>query len=111
MNAGPLRHQVTVEQPSRTPNAIGGFTVLWTTFLTSPANISPVSGGERFFAGKLEGDVTHKVTLRYRTGVTAQMRIKYVFGGVTRYLQIRGVVNPGERNEWLELKCAEGPAS
>ena len=48
--------------------------------------------------------MTHRVTIRHRDGVTPKMRLK--FG--TRILNIRAVINAGERNRTLELLCEEG---
>ncbi len=43
----------------------------------------------------------------YRAGVAPKQRL--LFGA--RTLNIRAVVNPDERNRWLELLCEEGVAT
>ncbi len=104
LKAGALRHRVTLQTVGETPDGGGGFTTAWTDVATVWAAIEPLRGRERLHAQQLENPVTHRVTIRYRAGVTAKMRLK--FG--PRILNIRAVVNPSERNRTLELLCEEG---
>lgn len=54
-------------------------------------------------ANQLGASETHKVTIRYRSGVTTQMRV--AFG--SRTLNINGIINRDERNVELTLMCEE----
>lgn len=102
---GNLRHRITIEERLRVADGYGGLTTTgWLTVFSIWAAVEPTSGRERFFAGKLEHVITHKVRIRYRAGVRADMRVN--FGG--RFLQIRGVTNEDERGRWLILNCEEG---
>ena len=60
--------------------------------------------GSRFVGGQLQSSITHKVTLRYRSGVTAGMRLLFE----NRAFNIRYVANLHEQNELLELLVEEG---
>ncbi len=102
-----LRHSVTLQREMPSTDAGGGHALVWTDVARLRAAIEPLRGGERLAAGQVEAAVTHRVTLRYRSGVTAAMRL-LVRG---RPLQIRAVVNRGERNRWLDLLCEEGVAT
>ena len=57
------------------------------------AAVDPVSGREYYAAEQAQSEVTHKVRLRYRAGVTPGMRV--LLG--QRRLHIRGGSARGER--------------
>ncbi|MFQ5783607.1 MAG: phage head closure protein [Alphaproteobacteria bacterium] len=107
VRAGALRHRVALQSAVETADGGGGFGVAWSDVATVWAAIEPLKGTERLRAQRLENPVSHKVTIRYRGGVTAAMRLK--FG--TRIFDIRAVINPRERNQRLELLCEEGVGS
>ncbi len=110
-NAGTLRHRLVLQ--ARTPSADGGGGDLgdpWAspvTVATLWGNLQPLNGDERLRAMKLESHVTHRIAVRYRAGVTTDMRI--VFGA--RTFNIRAVIDVGERRRRLELLCEEGVAT
>lgn len=49
----------------------------WTTDATLWANVEPQSGAENTEGDQVAGEVTHKVTIRHRKGVTRQHRLLY----------------------------------
>ena len=104
MNAGDLRHLITIETPTITQGDYGEPTVVWSTFKTIRVSIEPLRGREFFDSEKFNSEVTHKIKMRYLGGLTSKMRIK--FG--TRYFNILSVININERNRELHLMCAEG---
>ncbi len=101
-----LRHRITLQTLTRTADAGGGYSETWTDTATVWASIEPLNGYERFQAQQMEAGLSHKITMRYRTGVSPVMRVK--FGA--RIFRIHAVLNPDERNERLVLTCAEVPA-
>ena len=107
LKAGRLRHRVTLQSAADTADGGGGFTTVWSDVATVWASIEPLKGRERLFAQQLESPVSHRVTLRHRSGVTTAMRVK--FG--SRILNIRSVINAEERDRALELLCEEGVAT
>ncbi len=104
---GALRHRVTIQEEVRVVDAEGDTTRTWTDVATTSVKIEPLKGLERLRAMQIEDSVTHKVTMRYRSGVIAAQRL--VFG--TRTFNIRSVINREERNLWLELMVDEGVAN
>ncbi len=106
-HAGMLRHSITIEERGGTPDAGGGMAVSWSTYATAQANVKPLSGSEALRAHHLEGRVTHRIVLRYRSGVTTDMRVLYD----GRYFNIRAAINVEERGRWLEIHAEEGVAS
>jgi SPP1 family predicted phage head-tail adaptor len=109
MRAGKLRRRVDIEQPLLDQNAIGELEQTWSTFAANvPAQVEPLSGRERIVAQQLNTQLDTRVTLRYISGLTTKMRIKYARTGYTpRYLQIEAFVNLDERNREIVVDCTE----
>lgn len=105
--ASRLRHRVTLQQPSETPDGAGGVTRTWQDVATLWAEIEALSANESVEAARLVSGITHRITLRYRSGVTAQMRVS--FDG--RVFNIRSVTNLLERDIILEVLAEEGVAT
>jgi SPP1 family predicted phage head-tail adaptor len=100
---GKLRHRITIEQVTETQDIDGSVIETWTTFATAQASIEPVSGREYFAAQSTQAEVTHRIRLRYLSGVTPKMRVNYN----SRIFDILSVININERNRELQLMCRE----
>jgi SPP1 family predicted phage head-tail adaptor len=103
VNIGKLRHRITIEQVIETQDADGSMIETWTTFAMAQASIEPISGREYFAAQSTQADVTHRIRLRYLSGVTPKMRVNYN----SRIFDILSVININERNRELQLMCRE----
>lgn len=101
--ASRLRVRITLQSPSDLPDEGGGVIRGWEDVDTVWAEILPISGGEMLRQLQLQSVVTHRVTIRYRDGVSTAMRV--AMGA--RTFAIRAVINPSERNEVLELLAEE----
>lgn len=99
-----LRHKVTLQQEVQISDGSGGYAKNWENFADLWAEIMPVRGNEKLFAGKLQSWLTHKIVLRYRTGVSAGQRIMFD----NRAFNIRYVNNVQENRDLLELLVEEG---
>ena len=100
---GRLRHRLTLEAASRTPDGGGGAVESWTTVAQLWGRIEPTGGAEIADADGLGGRITHDITLRYRAGVMPAMRL--VSGG--RRFEIMAVIDIDERRRWLRCLCVE----
>lgn len=102
MRAGNLRHEVAIQSRSTSQDEFGQPVETWSTVATVWASIDPISGRE--FIGKSgeAAQVSHRVVMRH-TAVTPAHRI--LFG--SRVFDVQHVGNYRERNEFLELLCAE----
>lgn len=98
-----MDRRVTIQQVTEASDGQGGQTETWADVATVWASINPMSDYEKFQAQQLQTNTTHKLTIRYRTGLTTKHRV--LFG--TRIFNIKGIVNPGEANFFLNLKCIE----
>ena len=104
-----MRHKIVFQAGNATDDGGGGLGNPWaspTTVATVSACIEPLKGFERLRAMQLESPVSHKITMRYRSGLKPEHRIK--FG--TRFFNIRSIINLEERNQWLEVFADEGVA-
>lgn len=108
MMAGRLRHKVTIERlVAGSPQQFGTGEPddAWTAYLSDIwATVEPLSGRELFAAQEHLAEVSTRVRLRYRDGITAQMRV--VFEG--RYYNVGAVIDRELRHRELELLCTEG---
>ena len=106
MQAGYLRHRITIQTTTQTQNATYGTTEdSWATHVTAWASIEPLRVGSRewFDAQKFTAEVSHLVKLRYRSGVTPKMRISWD----SRLFDIKIVLNVEERDRELQLLVKE----
>lgn len=103
MQAGKLRHRIDIQRPAGGEDTYGAPDEAWDLFLTAHASVEPRSGLERTEDQAVAAEVTHVVRIRYREGVTPDMRVK--FGD--RVLEIESVVDVDERGRELVLLCKE----
>ncbi len=100
---GMMRNRVTIEQPVRTSDGMGGHTVAWEEYTRAWCSISPVKAWEKYQAMKMESPITHKIEMRYQRGITSAMRIN--FGG--RIFGIKEVINENEEGFFLLITAIE----
>jgi len=91
-----------VQTPTESANAIGEPILTWSTFATRWIAILPLSGNEQITALANEGNVTHRIRMRYTAGIKPKMRL--VSEG--RTFEIMSVVERGRREEH-ELMASE----
>ena len=104
MNIGALRHQLTIKAINTTEDSYGEVTEdPTTTECTVWGSIEPLSGRELLLAQQIQATVTHRVRIRYHSGLDPSMQI--VFG--TRTFDILSIINLEERNRELEIMCRE----
>jgi hypothetical protein len=102
INAGNLRERVTVQQATESRNGIGETVLSWATFATVWASVEGVSAREALTAGQNEVSITHKVQMRYLTGLTQRMRLQWR----GRTLEIVSLLEHDNRSRH-ELICQE----
>ena len=102
INAGSLSERVTVQQASESRNAIGETVLSWATFAERWASVEGVSSRESLAYGQQQISVSHRVRLRYLTGLTQSMRLQWR----GRTLEIVSLLEHDNRSEH-ELLCQE----
>lgn len=103
MKPGKLRHRVTIQQKTQARTSMGAESDAWSDIATVWASIEPVSGREYYAARQEQSEVSHKVTIRYRRGVTPDCRLEYG----DRYFEIETVIDTMELHRELVLMCKE----
>lgn len=98
--AGARARRFVLELPLDTPDCFGGFIRSYAAGPQLWGAVEMLSGLERVRADRPEQALTHRITLRYREGVTAAMRL--VLG--LRRFAIRAAADPdGSRRELVCL--------
>jgi len=103
IRAGELRNLVTIQTPTVTVTN-GDPATTWATFSQVWAKVEPLSTGEQQRAAMVEAQLSHRITIRYLSGVLPTMRILW---GTRIFYLVGPPRNVEERNEMLELVCKE----
>lgn len=106
MQAGKLRHRVALQQPVKTQNPeTGSVTNGWEKVAELWAEVVPSSAREFVAAMAVQSQITTRITIRYRDGISGKNRI--VYRG--KIYNIEGVLpDPVSGREYLTLPCSEG---
>lgn len=100
---GNLDQRLMLQSAVRTADGAGGASLAWSLIAEIWGAVRPVGGAERLDAEGLEARVTHEVWVRHRDGVKPEMR--FLLG--TRALNIRAVLEAGQRRRFLKCLCEE----
>ena len=104
-----LRHRITFLKPvtSEETDELNAHNIQYTDFKTVWASVAPMTGKEYAESQKLRSETTYNIIVRYRHGITADMKIRYK----NKEFNIVSVLNVGERNEILKIIAVEQDTS
>lgn len=77
MRAGQIDRRITIERNTPGRDAVGAETESWTTLATVWAEVRPAAGREFFDAQQVVAEAKVVFRIRYRSDVTAKMRVSY----------------------------------
>lgn len=103
MRAGDYRHFVTIQEPVETTDDLGQAVTTYRDTATVHAAVEPLEGRELFAAQAIHAEVTTRVRIRFRPGVTSRHRI--VYGA--RIMNVLSVIDPEERHREIVMLCSE----
>jgi SPP1 family predicted phage head-tail adaptor len=104
IQAGQLRHRIVIVQPKLAQDSSGGWKIDDENIVATVwASVEGLIGRELFAAQQKVSEVTHKITIRWMSGLTAKMNVWFD----ERLFQIEAIVNPNERHKMLVLLCIE----
>ena len=103
MKAGPLRQRVTIQEKSALQNNYGEEVITWTDLATVWAEVEPLSGREFLEVKQITAEVSTRIRIRYRSGITPEMRIE--FGSIV--YDIHSIIHIEEREREIHLMCQE----
>jgi SPP1 family predicted phage head-tail adaptor len=102
MNAGQLDQRVTLQTMAGGVDAIGQpLPDNWADVATVWASVHPLQGREFLAAQSVQSEVTARITMRYRPGVSAAMRVVH---GADLY-NITAVIHVKSARAELQLMC------
>lgn len=105
MRAGALRNRITIQENAALRESAGSQKPDWVDVCTDWAAIKPLSGRELIVSQAENSEISVRIVMRYRAGITAAMRV--VFGD-TVYGIVAPPINTDMRNEELQIMCAAG---
>lgn len=107
LDAGKLRHRVTIQRLIRYIDTAGDTVEGWVEFATVWASVEPLSAREFIGSQAMQSQIAVRVTIRHLDGVLASMRLLH---GAKVYV-IEGVLPDKESGlEYLTLPCSQGVA-
>lgn len=77
IDAGRLRHRVTIQYPADARDSFGAPEIDWETFAVVWAAIEPLSAREFVSAQAEQSKVVGRITIRKLAGIDADMRIEH----------------------------------
>lgn len=105
MRPGELRLRVTIQRQTVTgKDTLNNDIVKWTDVATVWAQVIDLSGREFFASQQANAEITTRVRIRFRTGITASMRV--VYGSRTLEL-VSPPIDPDGHGRELYLMCKE----
>lgn len=103
IDPGALRCEFALEQCLTTPDAFGGHSESWVEVATLFARVEPIAARSVFGADQTLESVTHRITVRWRSGLASGMRLRRNL----RVLDIVTVHDPDETQRYLVCGAKE----
>lgn len=103
--AGRLRHRIKIQEPKEKRTPAGDVLITWSDVAEVWASVEPLSVRE-FIAGQsMKSQVTARIVVRYRSGLTHNMRILFR----DKIYNPQGwLPDPESGLEYLTAPCSEG---
>jgi SPP1 family predicted phage head-tail adaptor len=107
LRIGKLRHRLSLQglitgSPQLTPS--GAPNTEWGEIAEVYGSIEPLNGRELFAAQAINSEITARIKIRYREGVTTDMRISHE----GKLYNIHSIIDPELRHMELQLMASEG---
>ena len=104
MQAGKLNRRIQIQVDGEGQNAGGEPVHGWIKFADAWANIKTVNGREYATSDSEASEVTTSIRIRYRTDLTAKMRVVYK----NTIYSIVAVLPDEAGREYVDLACSSG---
>ena len=103
MDAGRLNTRIRIEQDGEYRDASGAWVTGWATLAETWANVRHTSGAEAIKGDQIVSTARASIRIRYRTGLTAGMRVTVVSTGAI--YSVLSVLPDLQRREFVDLVC------
>lgn len=111
--AGMLQSKITIQRKTRTGDGLGGVTEAWATEGTPWAMWKALSGNELWAAMRINPSVKVKAVIRFRGDANGNPYYgpadRVTYRG--REYAVLSVIDPDDRQEWLEIMLDQGKPS
>ena len=108
MQAGKLRHRITLQQATESQDDLGQVTLSWSDYQDLWASVEPLSGREYMDAKQIQAGLTTRIIIRYWPGVTEQMRVVWTDpADVDHVYDIDSVIADPTHAREMMLMCSE----
>lgn len=108
MRAGLLRHRVVLQRGSASQDSFGGVSQTWSAAGTVWAAVEPLSGREFLDSKLIEAEITTRIRIRRRSGVTEGHRITWTEpGGAAHNYEVQAVIEDPTHRREMQLMCRE----
>lgn len=105
LSAGKLRHVIKIQRPVSIQNADGSMSETWEDLYKLYAAIEPLSAKEFLAASTTEHKVTCRIIIRYKDGLTTNMRILHG----NKLYNIEGLQTDIDSGiEYITIPCSTG---
>jgi len=105
MDAGKLRHRVTLQDRQELQDTNGDISAEWVSIGDRWAAIESLSAREFLESQALQSRVTVRITMRYNAGLTASMRILHA----GKIYNPQGILTDKDSGlEYVTVPCSEG---
>lgn len=105
LSAGRLRHRLRIQSPRLIQDALTGSTsTTWTDDATVYAAIEPLSVKDFIGAQTVKSQISVRIVIRYRPGMSAKMR--FIADDGTVYKPLGFLADPVSGREYLTAPCA-----
>jgi SPP1 family predicted phage head-tail adaptor len=98
-----MRRRLTLQAPVEAPDLAGGVVRSWANVATFWAAVEPLASAAVLVGDAPTSRTTHRITLRWRAGITAGMRL----AEGPRLFAIRSAFDPDEHRRRLVLLAEE----
>ena len=103
MRNGLQRHRLAIRAATEAADEYNQMIKTWATSSTVWGSVRPMAGEELVNAQQVHALTTHKITIRYISTLTTEMRILFR----TRIFEIVAIMDYLERQEKMVLLCKE----
>ena len=106
VSIGQLRERVTIQRQTAVRDGLGHSARTWSdVFVNLWARVTPIRAREIFAAGQHQPEGTVSVVVRFRDGITSDMRV--MWRGQPHAI-VGNPIDIQARREYLELLCESG---
>ena len=103
MNSQKYNRKIRIEQDGEVQDASGAWVTGWSTLAELWADVRHTSGAEAIRGDAITSTARASVRIRYRTGLTAGMRVTVVSTGAI--YSVLSVLPDLQRREFVDLVC------